>query len=135
MKRLLDHIFVRWICVAVYLFVTATMSGAMVLCEGSDGHVEVEIASLPCPDSGTHNSTSTHLDASPPCHDTLLWAGLEENVPNRRDGVDALSSTFDALCEFTVVCQVTDLKAVAGYTPLLNGWNTIATLNCVILLI
>ncbi len=138
MKRLWSQEITRWACLLAYLVVTATSGGAIVLCEGVDGHVTIEMASTPCSGSTTSETASdSSVDGSQPgCNDTLLTAGIQENTHSRLDR-DKMPRPF-AFSVLVPAAWVTDRPTSKHQTddgqPMADH-RTLTSLRSVVLLI
>lgn len=76
MKSGTSHYIARWVCLPAYLLMAVTMSHAMVLCEGADGHIAVERATALSPLASSLKECSVSDEGvMPPCKDTLISAG------------------------------------------------------------
>lgn len=78
--------FLSWACLLLYVVTTTTVSGGLILCEGEDGHVAVELASASChnhesPTRVFHTISMTNNASS--CQDTPLSVNLQTNVQSR----------------------------------------------------
>lgn len=77
-----SQIIVRWFFLLAYLFVSAT-AGTLILCEGDNEHLAIELASLPCPRPSPHDNETKSLTDSSSCKDTLISGDTHLSVQNR----------------------------------------------------
>jgi len=69
------------------------MSHAVVLCEGFDGHVAIEMANTRCPSANSQEDRSlSQKDVHSSCRDTLISSGAHYNIQKQSDRVKLIRS-------------------------------------------